>query len=197
LIKIKNYPAATEIEQLFKTNVVRDTKVENELVEKLECIVDSAIDKYRHNPNFHDIRSRALYVLFKAIRSFDHKKCNNFRLWVWRWLSKDLAIAGRVERQRSFNFVCSGLAKEMEGIATASGNIEQELLFKEQLSLLRKNLHKLSHPKSQIMYARYGFLNEKKSIKEVAEELQISPSAVFRMEKEAIRELRDYMIGCQ
>lgn len=108
-----------------------------------------------------------------------------------------LQLDQEVLRQASLNTKVGndeGEAAELGDIAVSPDNVEDQVLDEQQIQELYDSLDQLSEEERNILILRYGLFHQKRhTLREIAEQYQVSPEAIRQREQHAIKTIRNAM----
>lgn len=199
-------PLSKEEEQLYIEKMKQgDELARNVLVERNMRLVAHIAKKYQsQEDSIEDLISIGTYGLIKAIMTFDSEKGNKLAAYSSRCIENEMLMYMRSKRKISKEisiYEQIGTDKEgnqlrlMDVIDSGQEDLFSEYEKKETWDLLSRNMKMLLEEREyNIVMSRYGINGqEPRTQQEVAKELGISRSYVSRIEKKALRKLREYL----
>lgn len=192
----------SEEKECFEKLKDGDKSAEEKLIKHNLRLVAHIVKKY----NFQKIEQEELISvgsigLMKAIKSFNSEKGNSFSTYASRCIQNEILMMIRSQRKYMNEVSLEDKVKtDKEGndvslidiLEDTSENIsekaETKILFQKVMEIIDKTL---STREKEIINLRYGINGETpKTQSEVAEKLNISRSYISRIEKKAIKEIR-------
>ena len=151
--------------------------------------------------DIEDLISIGTIGLIKAINTFQYKKGSRLSTYAAKCIDNELLMLFRTKRKLSREvslYETIGTDKEgneislLEVCELEQKDIVEELDLREKKKVLETLLQtKLSNRERSILYLRYGFGGEELTQKQIGEMYGISRSYVSRIEKKALRKLKD------
>lgn len=194
---------ATEEESLFTEFRAGDKNARDMLIEHNLRLVAHIVKKYTQpEKDNEDLLSIGTVGLIKAVDSFDGSKGIRLGTYAARCIENELLMhfrAGKKTAKEVYLYDPIGTDKEgnainlLEIIVAEEEDYTEQFEQKEKLSVLPKLLKDhLEERELEIISLRYG-INGRRELtqREIAERLAISRSYVSRIEKKALRKLRD------
>ena len=175
----------------------------NILIERNQRLVAHIVKKYNtSDKDIDDLISIGTIGLIKAIDTFDMSKGIRLATYASRCIENELLMLLRGEKKQSkevYYYEPIGADKEgneinlLDIIESVDIDIVENLELKRNIKVLYTLVNKvLTDRERQIIVLRYG-LGENKEVtqREIAASLHISRSYVSRIEKKALKKLRD------
>lgn len=151
--------------------------------------------------DLEDLISIGTIGLIKAITTFQYQKGSRLSTYAAKCIDNELLMVFRTKRKLSREvslYETIGTDKEgneislLEVCELEQKDIVEELDLREKKKVLETLLQtKLSNRERSILYLRYGFGGEELTQKQIGEMYGISRSYVSRIEKKALRKLKD------
>ncbi len=180
-----------------------DVGARNILIERNLRLVAHVARKYQGTEdNQDDLISIGIIGLIKAVSTFDCEKNNRLATYAARCIENELLMMMRAKKKQSREVsIYEKIGVDQEGRELRLMDIlESEPVDVLENLELRKNSKKLYHCLEQVLdkreqkviAVRYGLGGEKEMTqREIAQRLGISRSYVSRIEKNALRKLRE------
>lgn len=191
-----------EEEHYLQLSYNGDEEARNVLIEHNLRLVAHVVKKYSANGNYEqdDLISIGTIGLIKAIRSFDGSKKTKLATYAARCIENEILMLMR-SRKRSAQEVSLSdcLGHDSDGNEVTFMDIlpseEAEVAETVGLNLDIKNLYRyidkaLEGREREIILLRYGLTGRAQTQREIAKNMGISRSYVSRIEKKALRKLR-------
>ena len=194
---------AKEEESLFMEFRAGNQQARNLLVEHNLRLVAHIVKKYSQpEKDNEDLLSIGTVGLIKAVDSFDEGKGIRLGTYAARCIENELLMffrAGKKTAKEIYLYDPIGTDKEgnsislLETIEAEEEDYTERLERKEKLSVLPKLLmSQLEEREREIIGLRYGLYGGRElTQREIADRLNISRSYVSRIEKKALRKLRE------
>lgn len=173
------------------------------LIERNQRLVAHIVKKYNANDkDTDDLISIGTIGLIKAIDTFDMSKGIRLATYASRCIENELLMLLRAEKKQSKEvYLYEPIGADKEGneinlldiIESVDIDIVEDLELRRNVKLLYNLVNKvLSDREKEIIVLRYG-LGECREVtqREIAANLNISRSYVSRIEKKALRKLRE------
>ncbi len=173
------------------------------LIERNQRLVAHIVKKYNTNDkDTDDLISIGTIGLIKAIDTFDMSKGIRLATYASRCIENELLMLLRGEKKQSKEvYLYEPIGADKEGneinlldiIESVDVDIVEELELKSNIKLLYSLVNDvLTEREKQIIVLRYGLLNNKEvTQREIAKGLDISRSYVSRIEKKALKKLKE------
>lgn len=194
---------AKEEESLFMEFRAGNQQARNLLIEHNLRLVAHIVKKYSQpEKDNEDLLSIGTVGLIKAVDSFDEGKGIRLGTYAARCIENELLMffrAGKKTAKEIYLYDPIGTDKEgnsislLETIEAEEEDYTERLERKEKLSVLPKLLmSQLEEREREIIGLRYGLYGGRElTQREIADRLNISRSYVSRIEKKALRKLRE------
>lgn len=205
-------PLSEEKEAYYIRKYLEGTKEESDkakqiLIERNLRLVAHIVKKYQNvEENPEDLISVGTIGLIKAIHTFDGTKGNKLATYAARCIDNELLMMLRAKKKTARDVsLYEPIGTDKEGneinlldITCAEGTDAFELLStREDVAKLREILEgSLSKRELEVIKLRYGLVGgEELTQREIGKLLGISRSYVSRIEKKALRKLREAFEG--
>lgn len=184
-------------------NAEKGQEARNILIERNLRLVAHVAKKYQgSDESMEDMISVGTIGLIKAITTFNPDKGNRLATYAARCIENELLMMFRAKKKQSKEVsLYEPIGTDTEGneislidvIESEQVNVVEEMDRVAHLEKLRELLiHCLTPREREIIYMRYGLLQEKEMTqREVGMALGISRSYVSRIEKKALKKLRE------
>ncbi len=194
---------AKEEETLFRAYRDGDRQARERLIEHNLRLVAHIVKKYTQpERDNEDLLSIGTIGLIKAVDSFDEGKGIRLGTYAARCIENELLMHFRAGKKTAKEvYLCEPIGTDKEGNAISLLDIivaEEEDITdcierKEKLSVLPRLLAaNLEERELEIISLRYGLCGRRElTQREIADRLSISRSYVSRIEKKALRKLRE------
>lgn len=194
---------AKEEEALFAAFRAGETKARDLLIEHNLRLVAHIVKKYTQpEKDSEDLLSIGTVGLIKAVDTFDERKGIRLGTYAARCIENELLMffrAGKKSAKEVYLYDPIGTDKEgnaislLEIIETEEEDYSERAERREKLGMLPRLLKEcLEEREREIVALRYGLLGGRElTQREIAERLSISRSYVSRIEKKALRKLRE------
>lgn len=209
---MKTFPkplTANEEKECLKKCREGDIEARNELIERNLRLVAYIVKRYSTGETSNeDLISIGTIGLIKAVDSFDTGKGIRLATYASRCIDNELLMLFRSEKKHSKEvYLSDSIGSDKEGneislidvIETEEEDITDKILMQENLKKLKYYADSvLSDRERKIIYMRYGIPDGTKEYtqREIAQLMDISRSYVSRIEKKALRKLRNAYDEC-
>lgn len=185
------------------SNGEKGIEARNILIERNLRLVAHIAKKYQgSDENVEDLISVGTIGLMKAIATFDSAKGNKLATYAARCIENELLMMFRAKKKTSREVsLYEPIGTDTEGneislldiMESEQVDVVEEMDRIEHLKRLREVLNDCLTPREkEIIYMRYGLLTEHEMTqREVGMALGISRSYVSRIEKKALKKLRE------
>lgn len=204
IVKSFPKPLSTKEEQMYLALCKEGNKdARSTLIERNQRLVAHIVKKYNVNDkDTDDLISIGTIGLIKAIDTFDMSKGIRLATYASRCIENELLMLLRAEKKQSKEvYLYEPIGADKEGneinlldiIESVDIDIVEDLELRRNVKLLYNLVNKvLSDREKEIIVLRYG-LGECREVtqREIAANLNISRSYVSRIEKKALRKLRE------
>lgn len=178
-----------------------DTEAKNILIEHNLRLVAHIAKKYSNESNTDDLISIGIIGLIKGINTFDPEKNSKLATYIARCIENEVLMVMRSNKKLSSEVSldeCIGTDKEGNNMTFSdilpadAVDVVDEISTKMDIQKLYRLMKLALTPMEiEILNWRYGLNNtKKKTQKEIADILGISRSYVSRIEKRALKKLR-------
>lgn len=204
---MKSFPkplCANEEKEYLRKCKEGDEEAREKLIVHNLRLVAHIIKKYStvHNDN-DDLISIGTIGLIKAIDSFDNNKKVRLATYASICIENEILMMFRSTKRLSKEvFLYEPIGADKEGneinlldiIVEKDNDVIDNLVLDENIQRLYSIIDTaLTEREKRIIYLRYGLGNkEEVTQREIAKDLEISRSYVSRIEKKALKKLRDY-----
>ncbi len=180
-----------------------DKEARDKLIEHNLRLVAHIVKKYNMaDKETDDLISIGTIGLIKAIDTFDDEKGIGLATYASRCIDNELLMMLRSGKRLSKEvYLYDPIGSDREGnefnlldiIEEAEVDIVENIVLEEDIKKLYKNISKvLTDREREIICLRYGLSNRKEvTQREIANKLGISRSYVSRIEKKALKKLRE------
>lgn len=193
--------AAREREALAEMHA-GDGKARSELIEHNLRLVAHIIKKYYSNySDQEDLISIGTIGLIKGINSFDYTKGTRLATYASRCIENEILMHFRSQKKSAQDISMSepidtdseGNPLTLSDIVYTDDTIADDLDKKIKIEKLREYIDEMDDSRDrEIILKRYGlFMSKPMTQREIAEEMGISRSYVSRIEKRALKKLRE------
>lgn len=205
LLKVQTFPqplTAEEEQKAFAAYKAGDINARNKLIEHNLRLVAHIVKKYQNSDEeMEDLLSIGTIGLMKAITTFDAEKgrlatyaarcIENELLMLFRShkkLSKEVSLYEPIGKDKEGNVV-----ELMDVIEGTDDNVFEVIERKQIYDVLKKHMDKkLTARERQIIEMRYGLNGQDEMTqREIGKALNISRSYVSRIEKKALKKLKE------
>lgn len=185
------YPSALEVQNWIseyraEENPGKKKKLLRQICLKLSYLPGQAVRQYSWAPNFEDLYSLGQQILVNAVQTYDPQQCNNFSLWIRKWILKSVAVAAKKEKDWGDLMVLSNQPSEMESFLPAADNLEENICRLQTVRQVRGLAGKLQPEEARLVRYRLMGLED-------FEMLEIESWDYRRLKKievQAVRNLR-------
>lgn len=183
-----------------------DKEAEEKLIKHNLRLVAHISKKYKNsNIDSEDLISIGTIGLMKAIKTFDYNKGNSFSTYASRCIDNEILMNFRSDKKNAQSvFLDDVISSDKDGnnlslyeilcdnSPSVDSQIENKILYKKIENIV---LTKLEEREKEIIIKRFGlFENIPLTQFELADELKISRSYISRLEKKAIKTIRNELI---
>lgn len=206
VLRLKSFPKplSTKEEQTYLILCKQGDKMARDvLITRNLRLVAHIVKKYNANDkDTDDLISIGTIGLIKAIDTFDMSKGIRLATYASRCIDNELLMMLRSDKKQSKEvYLYEPIGADKEGneinlldiIESVDLDIVEDIELKRNIKALYKYVDKvLTKREKEIIHLRYGLGNKKEvTQREIAAKLNISRSYVSRIEKKALRKLRD------
>ena len=198
-------PLTAEEERLYlKRYEEGDQEARKVLIERNLRLVAHVAKKYQgSDEDSDDLISIGTIGLIKAVATFDNSKNNRLATYAARCIDNELLMMLRMRKKTSREvslYEPIGMDKEgneinlLDIIEGENVDVPEIMDLEADTRRLYQILHKvLSEWEQEVLRLRYGlFGEEEKTQREIAQRLNISRSYVSRIEKTALKKLKEF-----
>ena len=198
-------PLTAEEERLYlKRYEQGDQEARKVLIERNLRLVAHVAKKYQgSDEDSDDLISIGTIGLIKAVATFDNSKNNRLATYAARCIDNELLMMLRMRKKTSREvslYEPIGMDKEgneinlLDIIEGENVDVPEIMDLEADTRRLYQILHKvLSEREQEVLRLRYGlFGEEEKTQREIAQRLNISRSYVSRIEKTALKKLKEF-----
>ena len=178
-----------------------DKKARQKLITHNLRLVAHIVKKYHGSEEQEDLISIGTFGLMKAVDTFDYHKNTKFSTYASRCVENEILMHFRAEKKHLSDLHMNepvmtdkdGNVLTLLDTIEDNCNLEEQVEFSIHVKQLADFLREcLDERELEIMILRYGLQqNHPLTQKEVAEKLHISRSYVSRLEKKALKKLRE------
>ena len=200
-------PLSNEEESLYVSKMLKgDKEARNILIERNLRLVAHIVKKFEtKNVDPDDLISIGTIGLIKGIDTYKENKSTKITTYAARCIQNEILMFFRSNKKNQNNVsINDSIGYDKEGneinlidVLKSDDTIDMaDIIHKDNnLKLLNKYLKVLYKREKEIIVKRYGlFMQDEKTQKEIASELNISRSYVSRIEKRALTKiLREYL----
>ena len=181
----------------------KDFEARNKLIEHNLRLVAHIVKKFENTGiDKDDLLSIGTFGLIKAIDTFNFDATNKLATYAARCIENEILMHIRSNKKRKDTLsLYSPIGEDKEGneinlfdvLEYEEEDIADRLTRKEHIGKLEQYMEQTLTPREkEILCLRYGIqAKEQKTQREIAEIYQISRSYVSRIEKKALKKLRD------
>lgn len=195
-------PLTSEEElQCFQAMEHHDQKARHKLIEHNLRLVAHIVKKYHGSEEQEELISIGTFGLIKAVDTFDYHKNTRFSTYASRCVENEVLMHFRALKKHLTDLHMNeptmtdkdGNTLTLMDTLEDGTNLEEQVEYSIHSKQLYDFLHEcLDERELEIMIYRYGLYNSVPlTQKEVAEKLNISRSYVSRLEKKALKKLKD------
>lgn len=194
--------SAKEEKKALEQMASGDTEAKNRLIEHNLRLVAHIIKKYYSNySDQEDLISIGTIRLIKGINSFDYTKGTRLATYASRCIENEILMHFRSQKKSAQDISMSepidtdseGNPLTLSDIVYTDDTIADDLDKKIKIEKLREYINEMEDSRDrEIILKRYGlFMSKPMTQREIAEEMGISRSYVSRIEKRALKKLRE------
>lgn len=194
--------SAKEEKKALEQMASGDTEAKNRLIEHNLRLVAHIIKKYYLNySDQEDLISIGTIGLIKGINSFDYTKGTRLATYASRCIENEILMHFRSQKKSAQDISMSepidtdseGNPLTLSDIVYTDDTIADDLDKKIKIEKLREYIDEMDDSRDrEIILKRYGlFMSKPMTQREIAEEMGISRSYVSRIEKRALKKLRE------
>ena len=194
--------SAKEEKKALEQMASGDTEAKNRLIEHNLRLVAHIIKKYYSNySDQEDLILIGTIGLIKGINSFDYTKGTRLATYASRCIENEILMHFRSQKKSAQDISMSepidtdseGNPLTLSDIVYTDDTIADDLDKKIKIEKLREYIDEMEDSRDrEIILKRYGlFVSKPMTQREIAEEMGISRSYVSRIEKRALKKLRE------
>ena len=194
--------SAKEEKKALEQMASGDTEAKNRLIEHNLRLVAHIIKKYYSTySDQEDLISIGTIGLIKGINSFDYTKGTRLATYASRCIENEILMHFRSQKKSAQDISMSepidtdseGNPLTLSDIVYTDDTIADDLDKKIKIEKLREYIDEMEDSRDrEIILKRYGlFMSKPMTQREIAEEMGISRSYVSRIEKRALKKLRE------
>lgn len=194
--------SAKEEKKALEQMASGDTEAKNRLIEHNLRLVAHIIKKYYSNySDQEDLIPIGTIGLIKGINSFDYTKGTRLATYASRCIENEILMHFRSQKKSAQDISMSepidtdseGNPLTLSDIVYTDDTIADDLDKKIKIEKLREYIDEMDDSRDrEIILKRYGlFMSKPMTQREIAEEMGISRSYVSRIEKRALKKLRE------
>jgi len=185
----------------FEAMEAGDSKARHKLIEHNLRLVAHIVRKYRGSEEQEELISIGTFGLIKAVDTFDYHKNTRFSTYASKCVENEILMHFRAQKKHLSDLHMNEptmtdkdgntltLMDTLEDGSNLEDQVEYSIHAKQLYDFLKQCL---DARELEIMIHRYGLYQHiPLTQKEVAEKLHISRSYVSRLEKKALKKLRD------
>lgn len=171
------------------------------LRENMKMIYKVANIYSKNKRDFEDIVQEGILGFLISLHKWENRKNSDFTTYAYYWVK--FKIADSLLKNKGIKIFAEKRKKERVSFEVDGENLEEKIgsfdeekldVYKtEQKEKLYYSLNKLNHNEKKIIYYRYGLGNEKKTLKELGNILNISVSNISKIEKKALIKMRGFL----
>ncbi len=204
---MKTFPpslSADEEQYYMQKYIEGDLDAKHILIERNLRLVAHVLKKYQHlEDEPEDLISIGTIGLIKAILTFNPQKNNRLGTYAARCIENEILMMLRNKKKTSKEVsLYEPIGTDREGneiqlydiIESGEDDAHTQIALKDDIYTLYEKLESVLSPRERlILKMRYGLYNQEEyTQREIAQQLGISRSYVSRIEKSAIKKLREY-----
>lgn len=204
---MKSFPPSLspEEEQYYLQKYIEgDLEAKHILIERNLRLVAHVIKKYQHlEEDPEDLISIGTIGLIKAIITFNPDKNNRLGTYAARCIENEILMMLRAKKKISKEIsLYEPIGTDRDGneiqlydiIESEEADAQTKIQLKDHIILLYEKVESVLSPRERlVLKMRYGLYNQEEyTQREIAKVLGISRSYVSRIEKSAIKKLRDF-----
>ncbi len=204
---MKSFPPSLspEEEQYYLQKYIEgDLEAKHILIERNLRLVAHVIKKYQHlDEDPEDLISIGTIGLIKAIITFNPEKNNRLGTYAARCIENEILMMLRAKKKISKEIsLYEPIGTDRDGneiqlydiIESEEPDAQSKIQLKDDVILLYEKVESILSPRERlVLKMRYGLYNQEEyTQREIAKVLGISRSYVSRIEKSAIKKLRDF-----
>ena len=204
---MKSFPpslSAEEEQYYLQKYIEGDLEAKHILIERNLRLVAHVIKKYQYlDEDPEDLISIGTIGLIKAIITFNPDKNNRLGTYAARCIENEILMMLRAKKKISKEIsLYEPIGTDRDGneiqlydiIESEEPDAQRKIQLKDNILLLYEKVESILSPRERlVLKMRYGLYNQEEyTQREIAKVLGISRSYVSRIEKSAIKKLRDF-----
>ncbi len=204
---MKTFPpalSADEEQYYLQKYIEGDLEAKHILIERNLRLVAHVVKKYQQlDEDTEDLISIGTIGLIKAIMTFNPEKNNRLGTYAARCIENEILMMFRAKKKISKEIsLYEPIGTDRDGneiqlydiIESNEIDSYTKIQLKDNISLLYEKVESVLSPRERlVLKMRYGLYNQEEyTQREIANHLGISRSYVSRIEKSAIKKLRDF-----
>lgn len=204
---MKSFPpslSAEEEQYYLQKYIEGDLEAKHILIERNLRLVAHVIKKYQYlDEDPEDLISIGTIGLIKAIITFNPDKNNRLGTYAARCIENEILMMLRAKKKISKEIsLYEPIGTDRDGneiqlydiIESEEPDAQSKIQLKDNILLLYEKVESILSPRERlVLKMRYGLYNQEEyTQREIAKVLGISRSYVSRIEKSAIKKLRDF-----
>lgn len=190
-IKILDPKEESDLWKAYKDN--RDLKARQTLIESYQPLVFKAAMQFKLLENVMDIVQEGTVGLIEAVENYDHERKVAFSLYALHRIRGRMLNYMRKEGTRDLTYIDKPMYNEEsegtlgESLVDPAPEIAKQAERNFLVGELKSALERLPEKEQMVLH---GVYLEEREPKEVAEHLSVSPSHIYRLQKQGIRRVR-------
>lgn len=203
---MKTFPpslSAAEEQYYMQKYIEGDLEAKHILIERNLRLVAHVIKKYQFlDEDLEDLISIGTIGLIKAIVTFNPQKNSRLGTYAARCIENEILMMLRAKKKIAKEIsIYEPIGTDREGneiqlydiIESKEKEVHNQVALKNDIQILYEKLESILSPRERlILKMRYGLYNQEEyTQREIASQLGISRSYVSRIEKSAIKKLRE------
>lgn len=182
----------TKLIALFKEAKSQDKEKARRTYEKilkqLSWIPASLASKYRRYENYQDLLQTGYLTLFKAMLAFDYQKSSNISGYIYPWVKSEIAKEAWHQKEYLQTYSLVGDSKPL--VITTTESPEAKYIRGEDIKILKNILNNLDMDSKKIIIQTFDLEGKgKKSLREIAKEMNISHEQVRKIQLKTIKKI--------
>lgn len=185
---------------LLECSAKGDEGAREELIKHNIRLVIHVANRYRTRFfDEEDISSVGTIGLIKAVRTFQSDKNTKFATYASRCIENEiLMLLRQIKKRDKEDSYESAVSFDSEGnelsvmdtLGSEKDAIEDEMLFKEEATRLKKIVYELPEKEKEIILYRFGLDRERIGQTEIAKRMKVSQSYISRVEKKILKKIK-------
>lgn len=196
LKKIKMLDAKEEAHLWRRYKEAADKEARRVLIESYQPLVFKAVAAFKAADNIMDVVQEGTVGLIEAVENYDHRRGVAFSLYALHRIRGRMLNFLHKEGTQNLTYIDKQVYNgeydflEIETIDNQSPGIAEQLEKKYLVGELKSALHRLPSKEQMVLS---GVYLEEQAPKDMAVQLEISTSHVYRLQKQGIRRIRGMM----